>query len=300
MNEFDANWLALREAVDERSRARLPLDLLRQRRREGPLRILDLGSGTGANLRYLAPRIGGAQTWLLADISPRLLGATESRMQVWANSQGYTLTGGADAVEIAGPGFRCGYRLQAIDIARELARLPIPGKDLVTASALLDLVSDQWVEGLIRRCRAARSDVLFALTYDGRVEYQPSLEDDALILASVNRHQRTDKGFGPAMGPLAWERTEEKLLREGYRVLRRSSDWRVEPGEAELQGALLAGWAEAAARIAPELQDRRETWFRSRNRVLMHGLSRLTVGHRDLFGSCGTIGEDSTITWPNP
>ena len=287
MSEFDADWLALREVADERSRARLPLDLLRQSRREDPLRILDLGSGTGANLRYLAPRIGGAQTWLLTDVSPRLLGATESRMRAWASSHGYGLTGGADAVEIAGPGFRCGYRLHVVDIARELTRLPIPGQDLVTASALLDLVSDQWVEELVQRCRAAGSDVLFALTYDGRVECEPGVDDDALVLASVNRHQRTDKGFGPAMGPLAWERTKNKLSREGYRVLRRSSDWRIEPGEAELQGALLSGWAEAAAQIAPQLQDRLETWYRNRNRLLMRGLSRLTVGHRDLFGHCG-------------
>lgn len=287
MSDFDADWLALREPVDERSRARLPLDILRRRRPEGPLRILDLGTGTGANLRYLAPRLGGPQVWLLTDADPRLLGATMARMQTWSSSHGYRLAGGTDAAEIRGPGFRCRYRLQAMDLARELARLPIPGQDLVTASALLDLVSDQWVEGLVQRCRAAGSDVLFALTYDGRVEHQPRVEDDTLVLARVNRHQRLDKGFGPAMGPSASDRTEDRLVRQGYRVLRRSSDWQVEPAEAELQRRLLAGWAAAAAQITPGLEDRFETWYRKRACVLTRGSSRITVGHQDLLGRLG-------------
>ena len=287
MSDFDADWLALREPVDERSRARLPLDELGGGRRQGPLRILDLGTGTGANLRYLAPRLGGAQAWLLTDVDPRLLDATAVRMQAWSSSHGYRLTGGADAAEIRGPGFRCRYRLQASDLARELARLPIPGQDLVTASALLDLVSEQWVEALIRRCRAAGCDVLFALTYDGRVEHQPRMEDDALVLARVNRHQRLDKGFGPAMGPSAPERTEDKLLREGYRVLRRSSDWRVEPAEAELQSRLLAGWTEAAVQMAHGLVDQVEIWHRKRAGALACGSSRITIGHQDLLGNLG-------------
>ena len=287
MSDFDADWLALREPVDERSRARLPLEELGRRPCEGPLRILDLGTGTGANLRYLAPRLGGSQAWLLTDADPRLLGATWARMQAWSGSHGYRLTGSADGAEIRGPGFHCRYRLQAIDLARELAALPISGRDLVTASALLDLVSDQWVEGLVQRCRAAGSDVLFALTYDGRVEHQPRVEDDTLVLARVNRHQRLDKGFGPAMGPSASDRTEDRLVRQGYRVLRRSSDWRVEPAETELQRRLLAGWVQAAAQMAPGLEDRFETWYRKRAGVLARGSSRITVGHQDLLGRFG-------------
>ena len=40
--------------------AGLPSDLLARRRADsGPLQIIDLACGTGANLRYLAPRLGG-------------------------------------------------------------------------------------------------------------------------------------------------------------------------------------------------------------------------------------------------
>ena len=71
---FTADWLALREPVDHRSRA---ADLVAPvaewwGSRPGQ-RVLDLGSGTGSNLRYLAPRLPGEQAWTLVDRDAALL-----------------------------------------------------------------------------------------------------------------------------------------------------------------------------------------------------------------------------------
>ena len=55
---FTADWLALREPVDHRSRADDLLNVLGTWwETAGGSRIADLGSGTGSNLRYLAPRL---------------------------------------------------------------------------------------------------------------------------------------------------------------------------------------------------------------------------------------------------
>jgi hypothetical protein len=109
-------------------------------------------------------------------------------------------------------------------MAARLADLPIKRLQLVTASALMDLVSETWAEGLLRRCRSAGADVLFALSYDGRIEFEPALQDDALVTGLVNRHQRSDKGFGPAMGPSVTDKTRAMLVGSGYRVKSRPSD----------------------------------------------------------------------------
>ena len=50
-------------------------------------------------------------------------------------------------------------------------------------------------------CAASGAAALFALSYDGRIDCSPEDPDDAAIVALVNEHQRTDKGFGPALGP---------------------------------------------------------------------------------------------------
>ncbi len=79
MSGFSADWLALREPVDALARNQeLTAQLIAWRRQPGFLSVLDLGSGTGANLRFLAPWLSDQQYWRLVDADPILLadGAT--------------------------------------------------------------------------------------------------------------------------------------------------------------------------------------------------------------------------------
>ena len=69
-SDFSAEWLALREPVDHRSRAdELVPILCEEWQRCGWERIVDLGCGTGSNLRYLAPKLPGFQHWILVDLT---------------------------------------------------------------------------------------------------------------------------------------------------------------------------------------------------------------------------------------
>jgi len=282
MSGFDSVWLALREVADVRSRtAAWPSE---RRRRGEPLRVLDLATGTGSNLRYLAARIGGPQEWLLADIDQRLLDAVPGAMTAWAENLGYRLVREGAWFAVSGTGFSCRFRPLQVDLATLPEDLPIEQRDLVTASALLDLVSEPWVDDLVERCRRGGTDVLFALSYDGRIGMDPVLDDDALVIDLVNRHQRGDKGFGPAMGPAAPEITREKLLAEGYGVSTLASDWQLDRRETRLQAALIRGWTEAAMEIEPEAHDRLVAWHTERIELLRKGESRLVVGHQDLLG----------------
>src|SRR5581483_1374987 len=100
------------------------------------------------------------------------------------------------------------------------------GSQLVTASALLDLVSDRWLSELAASCRTAGAAALFALTYDGRSTCDPGEPEDEDIRALMNRHQRNnDKGFGRAAGPDAAAAAVRAFESSGYRVRTESSDW---------------------------------------------------------------------------
>mgnify|MGYP004266202281 CR=1 FL=1 len=79
----------------------------------------------------------------------------------------------------------------------------VPGADLVTASALLDLVTHEWLERLVAACRAGGSGALLALTWDGTMTWDDPDPDDALVAEAVRSHQLRDKGMGPALGPAA-------------------------------------------------------------------------------------------------
>ena len=57
-----------------------------------------------------------------------------------------------------------------VDLARDLEAALDGPVDLVTTSALLDLVSDDWLERLAIEAAARRLPVYAALSYDGRIE----------------------------------------------------------------------------------------------------------------------------------
>jgi SAM-dependent methyltransferase len=255
MGTFSAEWLRLREPVDHAARsAALTGDVLRALPR-GPIGILDLACGTGSNLRYLRDRISNPD-WLLVDHDPSLL----------------TLVAPA-------PNLRTVER----DL-RELDDGLFAGRALVTASALLDLVSESWLRQLVSRCRAHDAAALFALTYDGRLSFEPAEPDDALICDLVNRHQRTDKGFGPALGPSAVAAAADLFRAGGFDVRIAASDWALRRTSVPdpLQEQLIDGWAEAAEEMAPDRAGTIEAWRRKRRSYVASGQSGLTVGHQDL------------------
>lgn len=262
---FTADWLALREPVDHRSRADGLLKVLGAWwGTAGGSRIADLGSGTGSNLRYLAPRLSGVQKWTLVDHDAALLARAEPVGRL--------------------------TRLEHVvgDLAREgleVAR----GADLVTGSALLDLVSETWLTRLVGACQSKRCGMLFALNFDGLIKWSDYDSDDRLVQDGVNAHQRRDKWLGPALGPTAGEVAERSFRTAGYRTWRVPTPWRLGSGDAALAQSLVDGWARAAEEEFPARAGRVRTWAERRQRTILEGAFVLIVGHVDLLALPGDV-----------
>lgn len=256
MSGFSAEWLALREVADRAARATDVTDaVLRTLPQQQSATIVDLGCGTGSNARYLAPHLPTSR-WRLVDDDEHLLSVARTSLPY--------------AVEI-----------HVADL-RELNEQVLQGCALVTASALLDLVSESWLARLVTMARASGSAVLMALNYDGRIACTPSDVDDELVRSLVNRHQQTDKGFGPALGPHAGVRAAALLRDAGYVVHRSPSDWVLGPEHAGLQRELIDGWASAAAETAPDRTEQIGAWRARRQAHVSAGTSHLIVGHDDV------------------
>ena len=279
MTGFSADWLSLREPADTAARPPALIDWIAPSLpRDRSVHVLDLATGTGSNLRYIAPRLGGLQQWVLADHDSALLRAMPERLSTWAVSAAGAL------LTVQGEGFGCRVDRLQVDLARDLDAVEFSRFDLVTTAALLDLVSDVWLEDLVRRCVAEGCSVLFALSYDGRIECTPADPLDARIRDLVNAHQRTEKGFGPALGPDAATRTIRLLERLGYEVLAEQSDWRIDAAQPQLQSELISGWASAAAAMATSDRALIDAWRERRLAWVRDGQSRLVVGHVDVVG----------------
>ena len=284
MSGFSPEWLALREPVDAGARARPICDAI-PRRDDRPLDVVDLGAGTGANLRWLAPRLGGRQRWRLVDDDPAVLAAAPPALRAWSKNEGLDCTETPRGLRIAGDTFACEIELVESNIASALEHSMPDRGGLVTASALLDLVSGAWLRRLAACCAEAEASVLFALTYDGRMRFDPPDPDDERVRALVNRHQRRDKGFGRALGPDAATEVIDAFTESGYTLRAETADWRLGLHARAVQRELLAGWHAAAAEIAPDETRALDAWLARRLEHIERGRSRLVVGHVDVAGS---------------
>jgi hypothetical protein len=261
-----SDWLDLRDAADAAARAR---DLVAHLRRHLPARgrrvIHDLACGTGAMGRWLAPRLSGPQHWIVHDRDADLL-------EVAA----------ADLPGAAADGRRVAVEPRLSDITR-LRPDDLAGANLITASALLDLLAADELDGLVALCAGAACPVLLTLSVVGRVELTPADPLDARVAAAFDAHQRRMTVGGRLLGPGAVEAAAEGFRRLGAEVLVRPSPWRLGSAEAGLTARWFAGWIEAACEEEAELTVDAAAYARRRLAQARAGRLAVTVGHADLL-----------------
>jgi len=263
-------WLDLREGADAAARARDLLDELCGHVPGADVRVIhDLACGTGAMGRWLAPLLPGRQHWVLHDRDAALLDVAAARCPAPAPD------GSPVDVET-----RCTYitRLGADDLA---------GASLITASALLDLLTREELDVLLDVCAAAGCPLLLTLSVVGHVELAPADPLDARVAAAFDAHQRRMTDRGRLLGPDAVAAAVEELCLAGSEVLVRRSAWRLGPADAGLAAAWFRGWIGAACEQDPELAEAAGSYARGRLAAAHAGRLAVTVGHTDLLALPG-------------
>jgi hypothetical protein len=244
-------WLRLREPADAAARSAELVERLRRRlAKAGPLLIHDLGGGSGAMARWLAPRLPGPQHWVVHDRDAGLL-----ELAVAAGPAAVTVEARPSDIT----------RLPPHDLA---------GAGLITASALLDLLT---AEGLVRMLRACTGrPMLLTLTVVGRVVLNPADPLDARVGAAFNAHQRR----GGLLGPEAVATAVNEL---GAEVLVRPSPWRLGAAHADLTAEWFDGWVAAACEQEPALATEAGAYRDRRLAQAAAGELAVTVDHADVL-----------------
>src|SRR5437763_1588851 len=206
---FSSAWLTLREPYDRRARNAAVRDAVVAWAAERPsVAVVDLACGLGSTLRAVSDRLPKRQSWRLVDNNLSLL----ARVGLLAKPPDLTVTS------------------VPVDLARDLEAALDGPVELVTKSALLDLVSHDWLDRLVTEAAARRLPVYAALSYDGLATLDPTDPLDIVVIDAVNQHQRGDKGFGPALGPEAAATAPSRFEGVGYTVTQGASDWVFGPG----------------------------------------------------------------------
>jgi trans-aconitate methyltransferase len=260
-----AGWLAVREPADAAARARHLVDELpRHLPATGRIVIHDLGCGTGAMGRWLAPLLPGPQHWVLHDRDGDLLEAAA------ADPPGPAADGSAVTLET-----------KQSDI-NDLGHDELGDATLITASALLDMLTADELSGLADLCVAVACPALLTLSVTGRVELTPADTLDLRVAAAFNAHQRRTARGGALLGPDAPRVAIEEFGRRGAEVVVRSSPWRLGASDADLIAEWFGGWLWAAREQEPELIAE-TTSYRRRRLAEAAGQLQVTVDHADLL-----------------
>ncbi|HEY1713521.1 MAG TPA: class I SAM-dependent methyltransferase [Solirubrobacteraceae bacterium] len=263
-------WLALREPADAAARARslaerLAAHLAERLAATDRLVIHDLGAGTGAMARWLAPRLPGPQHWVLHDRDAELLKVATAR------PPGPSADGSAVIVQAR---------------HSDVAGLPagaLAGATVVTASALLDMLTAADLSELVVACATAGCPLLLTLSVIGQVTLSPAEPVDARLALAFDAHQRRITEHGRLLGPDAADVAAAKFEALGAEVVRALSPWRLDAGNGELISEWLTGWVAAACEQEPALAAAAEDYAARRLTQSAAGELAVTVGHADLL-----------------
>jgi hypothetical protein len=262
MSGFSETWLALREPYDRQARNRQVLGAVGAwASGRHSVAIVDLACGLGSTLRGTTESLPARQSWRMVDNDLSLLARTA------------TLGRPPELTVTATP----------VDLARDLEMALDGPVELITTSALLDLVSHEWLDRLVTEAAARRLPLYAALSYDGLATLDPVDPLDAAVIEGVNQHQRTDKGFGPALGPDAAATAPSRFEAIGYQVVQGQSDWVFAPKDTEIQTEILTGWAAAAREMGDLSITDIINWLARRRDHIAAGHSAIRVGHVDFF-----------------
>jgi SAM-dependent methyltransferase len=254
---FDPHWLSLREPADGKARDRALLLQATQafEKRSGSV-ILDIGCGSGSTYRSLQPHLTEKTRWRLLDNDRLLLEEVRNRH--------------GNAVETV-----------EMDLG-DVDALPLQDVALVTASALFDLCSADFIDRVSHRLGAAGIGLYAALNYDGEMAWTDEHPLDRTITAVFNAHQQSDKGFGISLGPDAWRVLAEAMRVQGCTVSIAESPWILADKDTDLQLLLLNGIAGAVQEYGQLEPEEVISWYAYRQDSARKKRGLCRIGHRDL------------------
>ena len=259
-----ADWLTLREPADAAARStELIAELLPHLCFDVPVTIHDLGCGTGSMARWLAPQLPGPQHWVLHDRDEDLLARVAAPAP---HPDRYPVT--------------CETRRD--DVTR-LDPDELAAASLITASALLDMMTADELGRLVASCASPRCPVLITLSVTGHVELTPGDPLDRRVAEAFDDHQRRDPGVGALLGPDAVAAAVDAFGRRGFVVAVRPSPWQLGRAERGLAAAWFTGWLAAACEQQPSLSGLASSYGRRRIAEATDGRLSVTVHHEDLL-----------------
>ncbi|MEW5900794.1 MAG: hypothetical protein AB1715_04970 [Acidobacteriota bacterium] len=278
-------WLEERYAYDARARNRnleklVAADLKAFRF----LRIVDLGAGLGANLRYYSDFFDCDQEWYCVEKDLALCEAFFPHLERWAFEQGWSCRRDSQLIILQKKKKTVTASLlpgSFIPFPTALASIPL---DLGLANAVFDLVSGQQFSFLAEALASRAVPLLATLNYVS-MRFVPSRIEDQRIIKLYDQTMTFPGPAGTPMGPRCAAVMKKILKESDYQVADGKSPWTISGDDGSLLHLLLQYVQTSVSAFRGEKIeiDDLEDWIRRKKEGVISGAVKLLVRHHDLY-----------------
>lgn len=286
--QFATDWLEERYRFDVAARnPSVEAACLQYFSKATDIRIIDIGAGSGANLVYLADKLPPLQHWALLDLNPKLLKAARTRIKNWGIAKGYEVSEHGDQISLERPARRIEVQLVHGSMLKLAKIFNLSSYHLATASAVLDLLTADMADQLLKTLHTHRLALLATLNYQ-QMEYFPREKADKRFIKQYEEHMQREQDFGRALGPACVAHLQQVYQNLPTGTFQMGpSRWQIEPSDQDMHLHLLHFLEKSLISLPANQQSPQalHEWLDRKRAFLQARQLRLTVEHQDCFAA---------------
>ena len=284
-HKFSKAWLTEREFFDNQSRSNLLIKEVKKDSRSIN-KIIDLGCGTGAFLRWCISQNLSFSEAMLIDFDRRLINSIGMLFRRFFKNKNYTIKK-VNAREYLVTNLSSLGKSKILFLKKNIINSldKIDRYDLVSLSALSDLLSKNIIRRLLSKNNRNKY-IYFSLCFNGKIRWSPANEFDNYVINKFNKHQIQDKGFGIALGENNIRYIESIANKNSYIYTKKDSSWKIDSFNIKgksFQEKYLKIILTALKNDDITDKDILKLWFSKRMQSIKHIKSKLIVGHNDIL-----------------
>ena len=283
-NKFSKSWINMRVEYDNYSRSNILSNYLNKNNLVSDMELIDMCCGSGNFLIWLIKKDLSFNEYTLIDNDINLLKSIRSNLKrncsknikIKSNTNNMNLILSRDNLN------------SRVSIKRsDCDKFSYKTKKfhVISYSAVLDLMSKSSIIKALKKVNNLNI-IYFSLCFDGTVKWTPTNTFDKYILSFFNHHQRTDKGFGTALGSKSIDFVKRCANKQDMQITIKNSPWIIDNKsykDKTFMNRYLLDIKKALFHMEGIDRDILRTWYKDKKNDIDNKSIKLYVGHQDIL-----------------